>query len=433
MHGLRELCWARCRDRMDQELFIKKEHDRLKRESVSREIADRLEGSGITAYRNDVNLSLVGVVSGESRPLTSYANTNMIEDVAKRNRSRHLQFLEYSLFRHPDMYRMQVINTGDRVPLLSLREKTKLLHRNLSKFAKENRDIWGVDMVFRSTEYGTMKRTPEGEATFHPHAHCAVKTPRMGSARYSKYLKWANKRWRSMNNMSSDKKWQPIKDAGKIRDARELCKYMVKCNDYLALTHGSKDSELAQFHKQTRKLQFVKFLGSLREERALMKDQDTRPVRYMLNGEENWRIVRNWNTHSPEKKEAISMARQFAGGKGKRCNAGHVGDADIVLALTAPSFHFSHEVCEPAVLVNDYSGSFNSLRAGSIEVDYIYRETQLVLEVHPSADALGYQRDPDGSPSNVHNDITTVLRNMTVADYRRIRRAKKALMAEIPT
>ena len=124
MHGLRELCWARCRDRMDQELFIKKEHDRLKRESVSREIADRLEGSGITAYRNDVNLSLVGVVSGESRPLTSYANTNMIEDVAKRNRSRHLQFLEYSLFRHPDMYRMQVINTGDRVPLLSLREKT---------------------------------------------------------------------------------------------------------------------------------------------------------------------------------------------------------------------------------------------------------------------------------------------------------------------
>ena len=77
--GLIDLCWERIRERMCLPAFIEKEQSRLKRESVTREIADRLECVGVPAYRTDVNLSLVGLVSGESRQLTSPCNTNAFQ------------------------------------------------------------------------------------------------------------------------------------------------------------------------------------------------------------------------------------------------------------------------------------------------------------------------------------------------------------------
>ncbi len=59
LQGLVDLCWERMRDRMSLSHFIEKEGQRLKRESVSRDIADRLEEGGIPAYRKDVELALV--------------------------------------------------------------------------------------------------------------------------------------------------------------------------------------------------------------------------------------------------------------------------------------------------------------------------------------------------------------------------------------
>ena len=382
--------------------FIEKEGQRLKRESVSRDIADRLEEGGIPAYRKDVELSLVGIVSGETRSLTSYRNINFIEEVAKRNRSRHVQFLEYSLSRHPKRYRMFVLNTGERVEIPDIREMSKSLHRNLSRIAKEMRDLWNVDLVFRSTEYGSMRKRG-GEPTFHPHAHCLVNTPHMGSDQYGKFIEWMNKRWRSLNNMSPDQSWNPFNDSGKIRNVREVCKYMVKCSDLL----GLETSQLVEFYRQTRKLQLVQFLGSLKEERRLIKDQGIRPVRIMKNEKEEWRMVKNWNVPSEQKKNAIKEAKALKEIHGIEPRA----SSDVVLALTAPSFHFSHEICEPAVLVNKYTGHFHSLRSGNSEVGYMSGVCRLVLEVRPPVDALQFHDDPWMSPSNVHNDTITVGRN----------------------
>jgi len=275
------------------------------------------------------------------------------------------------------------------------------MQRNISKFAKECRDLWNVEIAFRSTEYGTMKRYGafcRGYATFHVHAHCLIRTPHMGSDGYSKFLKWGNKRWRELNNMSPDQRWAPFHDAKKVLDAREVCKYMVKADELLNLT----DPELGVLYHQVRGLQLVQVMGELQQERRLMKEQGTRAVRHRKDGEDRWSVVKNWNRHSKAKRDAIRDAkadRKIAGRTGER-------SLNVVLAMTLPSFRFSSSVCEASVLVNNYSGAPSSLTESCSEASYISRVYRHVLGRRPQA--AGGTRD-GAPPLSVHNDTITVL------------------------
>lgn len=442
LQGLANLYALRYHDHVNYIDWMMDREDQKRNESFTSTLSERLQEMGVSAVREDINLSLVGLRSGKHRKVTSYRNINFLPAVAKRNRAKILGILEYAIWRNPQRYRMMVFNMGKRCMVTDIRDRSQKLHRNLSKLAKEMRDKWGFDLVFRSTEYGSMKRYGafcKGVATFHPHAHCLVVTPYLGSKKYSQFLKWANKRWRSMNNMGSDQSWCPFHDAGKIKEPREVCKYMVKTSDALNLQPW----ETERLYRETKGLHMVKLLGDLRDIQRLMKDQGTRPVRYRENGKDEWKIAHNWNTHSEAKKEAIKEAR---------INKKIFGSLDskprgnVVLALTAPSFQFQHDVCEPLALVDNYTGHLDYLFKDSPECSYmqtVAREIESNTWEHFRGnrhDWLGSQlaeRLPveraSGSPSNIYNDTKTVLRNMTVADYRRIRREKKALVAEIPT
>lgn len=293
---------------------------------------------------------------------------------------------------------MFVLNLGERTHYAETRGRIQDLGRKVSRFACEMRNEWKVDMVFRSTELGKMKRYGafcQGSATYHVHAHVLVDVPYLGSReRFSEFLEWANKRWREMNNLSGDQSWSVFKDAGVIRDAREACKYMVKAESILAL----RDYELKTLYHQTAGLHMVKRLGRLRDEHKIMKDQGTRPVRV---GKDQWKVIKNWNAHSEAKKRAIQESRA------NRLISGHSDPVkNVVLALTLPSFQFAHDVCEPCALVNHFGGNESSLRDSCAEVQFLDEVLQRGLGCPPLAEGPHFPLPP----YKVHNDTETVLR-----------------------
>lgn len=350
------------------------------------------------------NLSIVGLDSGKVREVESYQCINFIPSVAKRTRAGHLEHLEYTVWRHPEKFRSWTFIADKRVPVTRLRETCAKLHRGLSKIAKELRDEFGVNLVFRSTEQGTMKRYGafcQGIATFHVHAHCLVETPRLGRSGYSRLLKKVHKRWRSLMHMSPDQRWSCFHDAGKVRDVREVCKYMVKAQSVLNL-HVP---ELLIFYREVKGLHLVQMLGDMAKERRLMKDQGSRPIRTS----DGWRIVQNWNKHSEAKKKAIRETK--INGKIYRSTG---SSKDVVLALTPPTFQFSPNVCEVSALVCDYSGRLQSLVETSVEcyhLNGIYRAKR------------GGPPGPVGPsrpvPSKVHNDRITVRRKTGISAHAR--------------
>ena len=81
--------------------------------------------------------------------------------VAKKNRSPRVKLLEYFLDQ-PDekthlpnthVCRMWVFNMGFTVGLDDIRDRTETLQRKLSRFSSELKKEWGIEFLFRSTEF----------------------------------------------------------------------------------------------------------------------------------------------------------------------------------------------------------------------------------------------------------------------------------------
>lgn len=164
-----------------------------------------------------------------------------------------------------------------RVGIDGLRERIEALHKGLNRLNKELRRLYGVELVFRSTEMGSVEfdaanrpaadsgsieYDENGNPLFHVHAHCVVHSlvGFIPKKRWTEMINWVHAHW--------PHHW----DAGEIiRNARECCKYVTKPGDMVKLGEAN-PAALAAVEKALHGLRLVSPLGTLKREIRARKD-----------------------------------------------------------------------------------------------------------------------------------------------------------------
>jgi hypothetical protein len=273
---------------------------RLERAEIRRqshEIARLMGLAGKEAYRDDsVSLWAYYIHSRTWENIPNFRRICLLPYVAAMVRASKLAALEYFLERHP-FARFWTFTSGPRVGLDDLKERHQWLTDRLNKLNKMLRHRYGVEIVFRSEEFGTVEFDErlnrvgdsgaiefddKGNPLFHLHAHCVV----VSQVGYIKPAKW-DEMIRAVWDF-----WGYHWDAGKIiRDARECCKYVTKPGDMLKLS----PEQLGRLHEAVYRQKLCQPLGSLAEEIRNRKAAGKTLRRYRTREGSVWREVFDQN------------------------------------------------------------------------------------------------------------------------------------------
>lgn len=323
----------------------KMEREELRRQSHV--IANKLECGGTVAYRSDEYQMLIwNVFSREAESVPAFRRITFIPHVAAMVRAQKLAALEFFLERHR-FCRFWTFTSGERVPLSGLRARVEELHERLNALNKELRRRYGVGLIFRATELGSVETAetagrakarraaraahklavdeakkagrpaPEwtrakenqftdaagsierdertGELLFHPHAHCVWYSPNgaLSKSDWSEMLRFVWEFW--------GHHW----DDGKIiGDAREAVKYCLKPGDVAALA----PADLCALEAAIHGLHLVTPLGELKAEIRARKEAGEALRRVRTPEGMVWRVVADVNkqlAQSEETKERI--------------------------------------------------------------------------------------------------------------------------------
>ncbi len=293
--------------------------DRAEVRAQSHTLAKRLDFAGKCAYRNDAfALWVWWVHSKKFQEIPNFRRICLLPYVAAIVRASKLAALEYFLERNP-FCRFWTFTTGDRCGLSDLRARCQWLHRRLSLLNAFIREKYGVELVFRSTEFGTLefddagnKREggggsvefdANGEPLFHVHAHVVVHSL-VGFIHPDRWKAMFDDVWAFWGfNWDGGKKGA----SGVIRNARECCKYVTKPGDMLKLT----PEQLGRMHEAVFRLKLCQPMGTLREEIRARKKAGKTLRRYRKSGRVKgveWREVwdqNKWATESEADREAL--------------------------------------------------------------------------------------------------------------------------------
>ncbi|MFC5049555.1 hypothetical protein ACFPK9_02840 [Rubritalea spongiae] len=311
-----EICRRESGEEVDLEQYEKTQAQRTLLEAQSKSIGEKLESVGVKSFE-DTKLHIIGLITGIAEPITSYRNIVFLPSVAARKRRKMLLQLEYFMWKNKHC-RMWVFTTGQRTSIENVREEIGVLHRRLSRLNNQSfMKAAGVQIVFRSTELGSLERIA-GEATFHLHAHTIIKLSRYLPPEDWSYLLKRVRGW-----------WKHhFSDSKEIHSAREACKYVVKPSDVESL----EAFELKELYEQMFRLHLVQCLGELKAQRKEFKDADVMPRKQG----EIWTTVGNWNA-----------------GRGKPSTKPSNGNS---LVCTLPPAAYVDRLKEPAAIVMNYMG-----------------------------------------------------------------------------
>lgn len=186
---------------------------------ASYEMAYKLEDQGIPAFRAGRMIHAISDISGDVEVVaTEFRNILLIPAVAKSKRSQTIKDLQFFIENHKraDHFRYLVATSGERVPLEdagALRERRSVFLPRLRKFMSESSQRWGVRFLYRGDEYTF------NEEGAHYHENLLYYPSRKLSVdEWQAFLQFARIR---LGNV-----W--IKDAGKLKNPREVVKYICK-------------------------------------------------------------------------------------------------------------------------------------------------------------------------------------------------------------
>ncbi|MFT3870463.1 MAG: hypothetical protein QM715_18595 [Nibricoccus sp.] len=298
----------------------------------SRAIAERLKGVGIDPYRHDeYGLYIWWLHSKTLEALPKYRRICLLPYIAAMTRAPKLAALEYFIQRHP-YSRFWTFTTGRRCTVNEIPERLDWLFYKLRELNKELSYRWGLQIVFRTTEFGTLEgdeqgnrfegvqikmesvacgtvereepgsieRNEKGEALYHPHAHCVIHCAGgyIKPDTWQRVIKFVHSYWHR-----DGEKIVWLAD-GVIRDARECCKYVTKPGDIVKLS----DSELSAFYAVTANRRLVRPMGILADEIRARKESGRILRRQRLGSRMQWAERLNHNRldmQTPGEKEAL--------------------------------------------------------------------------------------------------------------------------------
>jgi len=307
---------------------------------LSLEIARRLESQGIQCFRPREEWVTVVGRGGvcEVLPGSQFVHRNIVPIVQQQESRQWCRDLQHFLDRHP-MCRMWVVTSGERCWVDEIRERHQEMSRQISKLGHELKKLYDIEFQAARVEFTIREDEGSGWSafhTFHLHTHLIV-LPRKRLTR---------KQWSSALRLSHKFLGVHFRDCGRIMDAAECSKYLVKIEDteegegkgILSLPAW----ELAELSRQLLGCQLSRRMGSFAEE---CKSREKRKVQIKkIPKGENWEWVEVERIQNPG-------AFQKRNGSGEREN--------IVIGRTVCTF--SRPVLEPACLVLNYDGDYEKL------------------------------------------------------------------------
>lgn len=289
-------------------------------EAEDARLMDALEAEGIPVRAGRLDVVAVGLVTGQVEAIESYRAIRFLPSIAQRERQPMLNGLR-SCVRHERWgryLRLVVVTAGGRVPLGGdLRGRMQGLHRRISRFAHLAARRFGIDVIYRGTEF-----TVDDACTFHVHANILL-SPReaLPRERWSDFLAWMHRFFGTH-----------VHDAGRLRKPEEAIKYPFKPLD-LARLNGP---AAAWVYDQTKKLKIAQPFGSSRESLGRLEH-------------ERLKIAFN---HRRQRLEPVEKARRGPHQPG--APGVDTGQENQVLCLTAPQARFSR-FAEPVALIRGYN------------------------------------------------------------------------------
>jgi hypothetical protein len=182
-------------------------------------MADLLEAWGVSS-RQAETVTALGMVTGQVDRQDTWRNVNVLPAVSSRNRRPVLKALEYWMANHGQgwgRWRYAVVTSGTRVPLFGdLRQRVQDLHRRVSRWAAWAREHYGIEVIHRQGEL-----TVDERLSLHPHSNVLYRpTRRLPKAEWARFL--------MESRCKLGAHWH---DAGTVKKAAEVIKYMVKGDD----------------------------------------------------------------------------------------------------------------------------------------------------------------------------------------------------------
>ncbi len=304
--------------RADPEIWRKGQARRQVIRDQTERIAAALESQGIRAHQMSPVTALANV-TGETDTQDGYRPICFLPAVAQREAGPTLNRLQYFLLHEGGRHvRYAVVTSGPRLTT-GLRSRIQGLHRTVSRWAHEAEKDWGVEVIFRRTEF-----TRDARGSYHPHANVLYRPrARMSHVQWASFLIWSRRRLGAV--------WH---DAGEIRDLSEVVKYPFKPADVAAASA----EELAWLYLETFRLKLSQPMGAFAD---FCRQLDRA-------GEK----VASINRGSEVKLEIVAKAKRERSGEADPADDGE----NRILCRTAPSFRFG-PYAQPITLLQNYTTS----------------------------------------------------------------------------
>ncbi len=259
---------------------------------LSDAIAERMERLGLGGFRSpDLDpVWVYGAFSGETYELPNYRRNKFVPAICHEKRANMVNELEYFIRMNPGRCRMLVFNgrwnkqlkavEKSRCTSLQVAESWQWQNFLINKWNKSHAARkFGAYIVFRSNELGSplkkeadktrdaktgkFKRAyirdangdrvrnldSEGRQTYHPHTHAVLHLS--GWVDLKALVKELQKHF-----------YHVKPDHGVINDAREACKYMMKCDEIMEL----RDMDFIRIFRRLNKRRTVASYGALRKQ-----------------------------------------------------------------------------------------------------------------------------------------------------------------------
>lgn len=227
-------------------------------------IADVLETQGIKS-RLENDITAIGAVTLQTDKLDSFRTIRFIPSVAQRDRRPMLNALRYFLENEPGASRYTryaVVTFGQPlVPLVDdLSGAVSDLTRRISRWSSEVLEKFNIEVIYRGVEYTLHDRDGSGVETLHLHANVL----------YWPRSKLTTEKWLEFLNFTKQRLASHWKDCGKVGNASEIVKYVIKPEDVCGCTpevikwlyEGSFKKRLSSGMNS-----FKKFTAELKEEK----------------------------------------------------------------------------------------------------------------------------------------------------------------------
>jgi len=294
---------------LSPEQFTEKDKKFSQTVQMTLDLAERLESLGISAYSDGDPIQIIGAHSGTIYELPNFRQCNMLPMSAQKKRNPTLNMLlYYTQMKGMKNFRHIVLHKGPRCLITDLKRRYREMKKLFNKWNKQYAAIYDAYFVFYSCEAGSpVKKAKDkvkgtrpyilssagrrirqtdhkGRQTWHPHIHALLEMERyLEKPVFEKMCNDMRRCFGRLEYLFNEP----------LENTRELCKYMVKCDELMDL----KDQDLVDYYHETKGARTIQTMGGFKEFKAKLKDSG-RTIRSATNrdtGQKELFPMKNWN------------------------------------------------------------------------------------------------------------------------------------------